>query len=217
MEPGSLLGLIAEADNFLKAGFDSSLWAPYHARAMGNPLHQRRTPREFAEEAQVTEISGKIGDFGHLAEIVEADISALEADKIPSAWRERVVAGELRFQFLDAHSRLPALAGQLSATIDAVCQRCLAPFELPLTTSLHLLFDGENAVEKDGEEYEVWELDGDDLSIAELVEEALIMAIPFIAMHEGDADCAAQDAPGETTKKMTLPFANLKQQMEQEN
>ncbi|MGI9202172.1 MAG: YceD family protein [Woeseiaceae bacterium] len=184
---------------------------------MGNPLHQRRTPQEFAEEAQVTEISGKIGDFGRLAEIVEADISALEADKIPPAWRDRLVTGELRFQFLDAHSRLPALAGQLSATIDAVCQRCLAPFELPLATSLHLLFSGDNAVEKDGEEYEVWELEDEELLIAELVEEALIMTIPFVAMHEGDAECAAQDAPGESAEKMTLPFANLKQQMEQEN
>ena len=136
---------------------------------------------------------------------------------IPSDWREREVAGELRFGFLDAHGKLPALEGQLNATIDAVCQRCMAPFELPLTSSLHLLFGGEDAVEKDGEEYEVWELERDDLSIAELVEEALIMAIPFVAMHEGDANCSAQDAPGETVEKMTLPFAGLKAQMEQEN
>ena len=184
---------------------------------MGNPLQQRRTPQELAANSQVIEITGKIGDFEQLAEIAATDLAALDADLIPVDWRERAVAGELRFDFLDAQSKIPALQGRLTATIDAVCQRCMGPFALPLKTSLRLLFSGDEAVEKNGEEFEVWELNGDDFMIAELVEEALIMAIPFVAMHEGDAICTAKDVPGEAAGKKSLPFANLKAQMQQEN
>jgi len=184
---------------------------------MGNPLQQRRTPQEFAENDQVIEITGKIGDFGQLAEVVTADLGALDTDKIPPDWRDREVAGQLGFGFIDAVGKVAALEGQVTATIDAVCQRCLLPLALPLSAPLRLLFGSATAIEKDGEEFEVWELDGDDLCPAELVEEALIMAIPIVAMHDGDANCAATEAPREAEKKTTMPFANLKTQMKQEN
>ncbi|MGI9219542.1 MAG: YceD family protein [Woeseiaceae bacterium] len=183
---------------------------------MGNPLQQRRTPEDFAANAEIIEISGKIGDFRQLAEIAEADLAALNADMIPAGWREHEVRGELRFDFLGAQDRLPALRGELTATIDAVCQRCLAPFELPLRSELRLLFGGETAIEKDGEEFEVWELEGDDMTVAELVEEALIMAIPFVPMHAGDKTCVAAGEADAAAEKMTLPFAELRAQMEKE-
>lgn len=184
---------------------------------MDNPLQERRTPQEFAANGQLIEITGKLGDFGQLTEVVIADLGALDPDKVPSDWRGREVAGQLSFGFVDAGGKVAALEGEVTATIDAVCQRCLLPFALPLTARLRFLFDGEEAIEKDGEEFEVWELDGNDLCPAELVEEALIMAIPFVAMHEGDANCVATAAPREAEEKMTMPFANLKAQMKQEN
>jgi uncharacterized metal-binding protein YceD (DUF177 family) len=184
---------------------------------MGNPLQERRTPQDFAANDQVIEISSKIGDFEQLSEVVTVDLGALDADKIPSDWRDREVAGQLSFGFINADGKVAALEGQVTATIDAVCQRCVLPFALPLVARLRLSFDGGKTVAKDGEEFEVWEFDGDDLCPAELVEEALIMAIPFVAMHDGDANCVATEAPREAEKKMTMPFASLKAQMKQEN
>ncbi|MGI9220793.1 MAG: YceD family protein [Woeseiaceae bacterium] len=214
---GSLTGLNQESDRFLSVRFDSSALCPYDARAMGNPLQERRTPQEFAANGQLIEISSKIGDFEQLAAVVTADLGALDPDKIPSGWRDRDVAGQLGFGFVDADGKVAALEGQVTATIDAVCQRCLLPLVMSLTAQLQFVFGSENAIEKDGEEYEVWEFDGDELCPAELVEEALIMAIPFVAMHDGDANCVATEAPRETEVKMTMPFANLKAQMKQEN
>ncbi len=184
---------------------------------MGNPLQERRTPQEFAANGQVIEISSKIDDFRHLIEVVTADLAALDPDKIPPGWRDREVAGQLGFGFIDADGKVAALDGQVTATIDAVCQRCLLPLALPLAARLRLLFGSETAIEKDGEKFEVWELDGDDLCPAELVEEALIMAIPLVTMHDGDANCVAKEAPREAERKMTMPFASLKAQMKQEN
>lgn len=220
MEGGSLPAPPRGAEKSLAEHFDSGGRGTYHAPAMGNPLHEHRTPFDLAESSQVVEISSKIGDFEQLAEIAGANLAALDADRIPQNWRDRDIRGELRFGFVDAQGRVPALEGHLAASLDAVCQRCLEPFVLPLQTELRLIFGGEQAGQQDGEVYEVWELDDQRLDLAELVQEALIMTIPFVTMHEEDASCSATAVASETSEeqeKMTLPFANLKKQMQQED
>ena len=175
---------------------------------MGNPLQERRAPQELAASGQVIEIASKISDFEKLTEIVESDLSALDPDKLPPDWRDAVVAGQLGFGFVAAQA---SVAGQVAVTIDAVCQRCLQPFAVPLKAELRLVF-GE---ECDG--FEVWELDDKDVCPADLIEEALIMTIPFVATHDDDVSCAAVSAADEKAEKMTLPFANLKVQMDKED
>jgi uncharacterized protein len=184
---------------------------------MGNPLQERRTPSDLAECSQLIEITGKIGDFAQLTEIAEANLAALDADKIPQNWRDREICGELRFGFLDAQRRVPAMSGHLAATLDGVCQRCLEPVALPLRTELHLVFGDAQACEKDGEVYEVWELESERLNLEELVQEALIMTIPFVTMHEDNTSCPVQGAASDKKENMTLPFANLKAQMQQKD
>ena len=60
---------------------------------MGNPLRDRRTVVELASVGQVIEIADKISSFENLAGIVEADLAALDPDKMPPDWRESVVRG----------------------------------------------------------------------------------------------------------------------------
>jgi uncharacterized metal-binding protein YceD (DUF177 family) len=184
---------------------------------MGNPLQERRAPQDLAASGQIIEITNEISVFERLVEIIATDLAALDPDKIPPDWRDRAVAGQLSFGFIDAQGSVPALTGQVAVTIDVVCQRCLAPFALPINAELRLLFDGDQAISKDGEEYEVWELDEDEVCPADLVEEALIMAIPLVAMHDGDVNCVRAKASQEVVKKMTMPFANLQAQMDKEN
>jgi len=185
--------------------------------AMGNPLQDRRTPQDFAASGQVIEISEKIGNFQKLAEIVEADLGALEPDKLPRDWRESPVAGQLGFGFIDAQRGIPALEGQVVATINAVCQRCLEPFRLPVEVELRLLFGGDQSAGDGDNGYEVWELHEDELCTADLIEEALIMAMPLSAMHEDNAQCVTKDKSEEGQGKIVRPFANLKSQMVEEN
>jgi uncharacterized protein len=213
----SLPASLPPAEKSFMQHFDRGGQGPYHARAMGNPLQVPQTPLELAESSQVVEISGKIRDFGQLVAIAEANLAALEADRVPENWRNREIRGELRFGFVDAQRRVPAVSGHLAAALDAVCQRCLEPFVLPLRTELRLVFGGEQAYEKDGEVYEVWELDGERLSLEELVQEALIMTIPFVTMHVDDASCPVAAAASEEKENMTLPFANLKAQMQRKD
>ena len=102
-------------DQGTSRGFDSSLCDPYHARAMANLLRDRRPAAEWASVAQVIEIEEKIGSFKGLAEVVAADLAALDPDKRPSDWREMIVSGELQFDFLDAERRVPAVTGSATA------------------------------------------------------------------------------------------------------
>jgi uncharacterized protein len=184
---------------------------------MGNPLRDRRTAAEWAAVAQVIDFNDKIGDFEQLSAIVEADLAALDAAKIPADWRESVVSGRIKFGFADAQRRLPVASCRVAVNVDVVCQRCLEAFELPLEVEAELLLL-ELDQEVDGyEEYEVWELEEPLLRPLDIVEELLIMALPFSAMHTESAACRALPAAEpDGIEDMTTPFAALREQMEED-
>ena len=183
---------------------------------MGNLLRERRTAAEWAAAEQVIEIAEKIGDFERLASIVQADIAALDAGKIPANWRDSLVAGSLEFGFADAQRRVPTVRCTLAATVDAVCQRCLDAFRLPLETEANLLLLQLQDTAEEYEDHEVWELDEDTLQPLNIVEELLIMALPFSAMHVDLDSCKALSATADDREKMTKPFAALREQMHQD-
>ncbi len=202
-----------------RQGFDLSGPGPYYARAMSNPLRDRRPVADLAEAGQVIEIADKISSFEGLAAIVEADLAALDPDKMPSGWRESVVNGELQFGFADAAGRVPVLTGSAAIQVDAVCQRCLEPFELKLSVEPELLLLDAEEVAEGYEDIEVWELDERAVRPQDIVEELLVMAMPFSAMHGSMAECKAfkaDDQPhGESVEKLVTPFAALRSQMKQ--
>ena len=184
---------------------------------MGNPLRDRRTPQEFAAGRQVIDFESKIGDFERLAQIVETDLSTLDAGNIPASWRDRTISGQLSFGFADAQQGLPQLEGRVSATVDAVCQRCLMPCELELSADLKLLFAGEEAQVADESGFEVWELEDETLRPLDIVDEALVMAVPLAVLHEDDETCRPPDEVGKKGRDTIRPFAALKAQMEKDN
>lgn len=189
---------------------------------MGNLLRDRRAPSELAVSGQVIEFREKINDFSRLAAIVEGDLETLDAARMPPDWRDAAISGRLTFGFADAQSGLgaegavPMLQGRVAATLDAVCQRCLEPFQLPLAAELRLLFAEDASAGIAGDGFEVWELEEDKLRLLDLVEEALIMALPLAAMHVDDTVCHEPGALEEKPGKKLRPFADLKSQMEQD-
>lgn len=187
---------------------------------MSDPLRDRHSLKELAANRQVIEIAHGLGNFQRLAESVEQDF-AVQGDAAPPAeWRKAPVRGELKFAPAPG-SAGAELYGHVEASVPAVCQRCLEPFEWPLESDvdLHVAVsgDGPNAP-GDGSGREVWELDGDTLRPADLVDELLVMALPLSAMH-ADTDCAATvpQAAEPAEEKMARPFANLRTQMDDAN
>jgi len=184
---------------------------------MGNPLCERRSAAEWSAGSQVVEITDKISSFEQLSAIVEADLAALDADKIPAGWRNSEVVGTLEFGFADAQCLLPAVKCRCTVTVDAVCQRCLEAFRLSLEAEADLLLLRLEQ-EVDGyDEYEVWELEEKLLRPQDIVEEMLIMAMPFSAMHVESVACKALSPETEDgAEETTTPFAALRDQMAQD-
>ena len=185
---------------------------------MGNPLRERRTAAEWAAMSQVIEITDKLSSFEQLSAVVEADLSALDADRLPADWRDTAIFGRLEFGFADAQQLLPKVDCHVKTTVTAVCQRCLKAFRLPLEVETGLLLL-EYDREADGyDEYEVWELEEPLLRPQDIVEELLTMAMPFAAMHAESAACRALTSTAEDgDEEMTTPFAALREQMAQDN
>lgn len=180
---------------------------------MGNPLLDRRTPQELAAGRQVIEIIDKIDSFKQLAAVIDADLESLDAENRPKSWRDAPVEVRLEFGFADAQSRQPGVTGEVSADIAAVCQRCLGPTTVSISQSLDLLFGETSTVDEAGG-IEVWELEEPRLRPMDLVEEVLIMALPFAAKCEND--CGADetsDVVEQPKGQTTRPFADLKSQL----
>jgi len=185
---------------------------------MGNPLRERRTAADLASGAQVIEIAEKISDFEQLSAIVDADLAALDADRMPTGWRDSAVNGSLEFGFADAQQLLPKVSCRVGVTVDAVCQRCLEAFRLPLEAEADLLLLGLEQDADGFEELEVWELEETLLRPQDIVEELLIMALPFSAMHVDSTSCKALSPQAEeSAEEVTTPFAALRDQMAQDN
>ena len=192
---------------------------------MRNPLLVRQRLADLAGESKVIDFECEIKDFAGLQSVLAADLSALPADRRPRGWQDRAVRGTLSFAPLTqghADGDIPgdtrvAVEGRVATTVSLVCQRCLDPFDLPVESMPDLVLVPPDGGPGTGGA-EAWELDDDWFVPADLVEELLVMGLPFAAKH-ADAACGA---PADTDAAvavgdMTRPFADLRAQMEQRN
>lgn len=183
---------------------------------MANPLRDRRTAADWAAAGQVIEIAEKLIGFEQLASVVEADLAALDSAKMPGHWRDSLITGSLEFGFADARGKLPRVRCRAAATLDAVCQRCLKPFELAVESETDLLLLGLEQEATGYDDHEVWELEESMLRPLDIVEELLIMALPLSAMHVDLDSCTALSAEPDNREEKTTPFAALRAQMTQD-
>jgi uncharacterized metal-binding protein YceD (DUF177 family) len=185
---------------------------------MANRLFDRALPEELASCGQHIECKGKIGDFRRLVEIIEAELATITEDKWPRRWRQAPVEIRLDFAWADIEQKLPALTGRVSVQLPTVCQRCLELFELSLDVTLELLLvraDSEPGDLAVSGQYEVWELEEDELLPGVIVEESLVMAIPLAPRHESSDVCGPLAGEvAESGLKAARPFADLRSQME---
>jgi uncharacterized metal-binding protein YceD (DUF177 family) len=181
---------------------------------MVNPLLERAPPEEFARRGQLIEKEEKLELFPRLSEVVKAGLRTSANDTPPDKWRQAPVAIRLAFGWADTELELPVLKGQVAARVPAVCQRCLEPFELVLEADMKLLFRGPGRRTDSSPDYEVWELDEPSIRPLDVVDEALVMVVPFAALHESEDACGPLAAKSSLeTKTEVRPFADLKSQL----
>jgi len=184
---------------------------------MANPLFARILPKEAAARGQLVEYKGKVSEFDRLMEIVEADIAAISENSQLQNWRDASVDIRLEFAWADGMQGIPAIDGRASAQLPAVCQRCLKAFELSLDTSVNMLVVTA-AESADVKRHEVWELEDEALRLIDVVEEALVMAMPLAPTHATGESCIALTIENtESGSETARPFADLRSQMGKTN
>jgi uncharacterized protein len=105
----------------------------------------------------------------------------------------------------------------MSGTATLACQRCLGAMTEPVNSSVRvaLLTTGSD-VSRVPEHLEPVLASGGHVTVGELVEEELLLALPIVPLHREASECAVRederavsvDAPEQTTQK---PFAQLDQ------
>jgi len=171
-------------------------------------------PSKLADRRQVIDCKVQIKNFPRLIEIGQSDLAVLSAAKRPAKWQQTPVAVRLSFDFGTLGKSVPLLIGEVSTTLDGVCQRCLEVCSLPLKTTLRYLLMPLDADAIEYEDYEIWELAEETMRPIELVEEALIMAMPFSVLHRSVEECGplVQEISS-VAGKMARPFADLRAQL----
>jgi uncharacterized protein len=97
----------------------------------------------------------------------------------------------------------------VDASVPLTCQRCLQPMEWSVASRARVaIVNDATAADRVAPEFETVIAPGGRISVGELVEEELLLALPIIALHpEGEA-CGAQ-AVDESDGKTQKPFAEL--------
>jgi uncharacterized protein len=103
----------------------------------------------------------------------------------------------------------------MDGTATLACQRCLQAMDEPVSIAVRVaLIPSEVDASRVPEHLEPVLASGGRISVGELVEEELLLALPIVPLHGQASDCAVQvdasvltdEAPEQTTQK---PFAQL--------
>lgn len=167
----------------------------------------------LAAGSQVVEIEESIAGFPRLYEALQRGLTVIEPAQRPANWEQTLVTGQICFDVAGAQSTAPVAEVAASVPVPQVCQRCLDVFSGPVAVATKLIFvRDDEAPEPEG--YENWELDEDRVRPLDIVDELLVMALPFAALHD-DADCHRAAAVADAVAEEALrPFADLRAQME---
>lgn len=170
-------------------------------------LHSRLPWRELAADGRA--LSGRVD-------------AALLAPRLGEALGLGAPAGvvEYALRFAPADIGRVAVTGRLDAELDATCQRCLRPFRMPLEVEVDVeveLDAAPEAARSDAVSEGPERADAGGMpTLAALIEEELILAIPFLPRHL-PGDCpAAGDTTAETPGggDRQRPFEGLREALE---
>lgn len=83
--------------------------------------------------------------------------------------------------------RVLFVSGKVKATLKVTCQRCMNPMDLPLETDFRLaLVHDESRVDRLPEAFEPLLLEDEAMSVPNLLEDELLLAMPLVPVHEVD-------------------------------
>ena len=107
----------------------------------------------------------------------------------------------------------------VSAAPEVVCQRCMQPMRWPVNVKSRIaLVSDYNAADRVSEGLEVFLVEADSVSVRDLVDEEILLALPNVARHAEGSECAGRkmqlpgqeaDAEEAADSQVQKPFAQL--------
>lgn len=119
----------------------------------------------------------------------------------------------VRMNFHAGAKKLVLIGGNIDARLTLQCQRCLEPVSVPVRSEFRLALSDMPGEEEIPRGFEPLEEVGEGIVPADIVEEELLLALPFAATHASPSDCGelasrvSEAKPAATSKH---PFAVLK-------
>jgi len=108
---------------------------------------------------------------------------------------------------------------QVSAQPEVVCQRCMQPMRWPVEVKSRIaLVSDYAAADRVPEGLEVFLVEADSVSVRDLVDEEVMLALPIVPRHEDGSECAggSMQLPGHEVEpdepvdtQVQKPFAQL--------
>jgi uncharacterized protein len=107
----------------------------------------------------------------------------------------------------------------VSAQPEVVCQRCMQPMRWPVVVKSRIaLVSDYNAADRVPGGMEVFLVEADSVSVRDLVDEEILLALPHVARHEEGSECSESkmllpgqevDAEAADDRQVQKPFAQL--------
>jgi len=108
---------------------------------------------------------------------------------------------------------------EVKASPEVVCQRCMQPMRWPVNVKSRIaLVTDYDAADRVPDGMEVFLVEGDSVSVRDLVDEEVMLALPHVPRHDEDSDCAGRpmtlpgqeaDAEDAADAQVQKPFAQL--------
>jgi len=119
-------------------------------------------------------------------------------------------AAEVDLHFDVDEQKIPVVTGRLRSELVLICQRCLEPLSVSIDIEVALgIVASEQEAERLPSRYDPVIVEDERLSVADLVEDEILLALPAIPRHQ--EQCAAGVPPAEQppAERADNPFAVL--------
>jgi len=169
--------------------FDRGGTRPYYTRPMASGLSDRVDCARLAEDAAVIERDYLLSELPRLQDLLAEPRGSVRA--------------RFAFSMLDAGRYGATVA--VEAAPQLVCQRCLKGFEFDVVSESEIEFVSSLADAPANSVREIYLMDAGSVSLRELAEEELLLALPVVAACAAPEDCGKAPVHEERHR----PFAVL--------
>lgn len=157
---------------------------------MANQIPELLDPVKFARQGESVSGPIKLSELPRIvARLMPDQVEDNDATTDNNVVSEGAVLFELNFSL---KGRAAVAKGSFTTEVSMLCQRCLEQMSIPLSGDIALEFISGESAESSLEEgqYDVVNYTAETINLRELIEDELILALPFAPMHEED-ECQA--------------------------